>query len=105
MAGTDMHVKFYGWDNAKDEQETYLVVKVTGPEEGCTAEIEQADEAGKRMFAKLMGGEEWYSQLDIDDPPSQGKFDPTKRTHWRLLEIVYRSVYNHVGIVDDGMPA
>jgi hypothetical protein len=101
----DMLVSFYGWDNAKDEQETYLVVKVTGPEEGCTAVVQTATASGQRMFAKLVAGDEWFSQLDIDDPPSKGYFDPAKRKHWRLLAIIFRSVYNHVGVVEGAQPA
>jgi hypothetical protein len=100
----DMVVTFYGWNKEQDDQEAYLVVKVAGPEEGCTATKVSGDASGGRMFAKLMAGKEWYSQIDIEDPASQGIFDPTKKKHWRTLQIIFRSVYNHVSI-QEGAPA
>ena len=99
-----MTVSFYGWDPNKQDQVNYLVVEVTGPEEGCTAVKKSGDASGGRMFDTLMSGKDWYSQIDIDDPASEGLFDPTKRKHWRTLRVIYRSIYDHVGVVE-GTPA
>jgi hypothetical protein len=100
----DLTVTFYEWNRAKRTTTPYLVVKVTGPEESCTATQVSGTESGADTFKALMSGKTWFGQIEDDFPDSKGLFDPTNRKHWRTLRIIFRSAYDHVSL-QEGLPA